>query len=478
MVIHNFGRNVSFTPQFHLMPRTETEVLQFLAEHRGKRIRVAGRLHSWSEAARSDEVFLDLRHLNQVRTERRDKDRVWAVVDAGCQIKKLLADLERQANVTLPSVGLITEQTIAGAISTGTHGSGRYCLSHYMSEIRIAASDSTSGQPVIRTISDGPELDAARCSLGCLGVILSVGFWCRPQYLVEEHFARYTELDDVLAAEEQYPIQQFYLVPWSWTYFAQHRREVQTSRSRLAWLYRLWCFLNLDLGTHLCLITLSQYLKGRRWTHVFFQYVLPHAIIRNWKVVDWSQRMLTMKHELFRHIEIEVFVKRSRLSEALIFVQQLIRFCDGDQDTFSEDIRERLNQSGLLEPLQPLAGRFTYCYVVCVRKILPDETQLSMTSGGEEPYYALSFISFVRTTERENFLRFAKCLSDCMAALYDGRPHWGKVCPLSAAQAERLYPRIPEFRQIAHDFDASGRFQNDWIAEVLLGRDRTTMARH
>ncbi|HUQ71506.1 MAG TPA: FAD-binding protein, partial [Planctomycetaceae bacterium] len=178
-VIHNFGRNVAFRPQVVLTPRTEAEVLHGLSQHRGRRIRIVGRLHSWSEAARSDDVLLDLRHLNQVQTERRP-DGVWATVSAGCQIKRLLAELEQQADVTLPSLGLVTEQSIAGAISTGTHGSGKHSLSHYISEVRVATYDATTGEPVIRTISDGPELRAARCSLGGLGVILTVGFWCRP----------------------------------------------------------------------------------------------------------------------------------------------------------------------------------------------------------------------------------------------------------------------------------------------------------
>ncbi len=468
-MIHNFGRNVSFTPEFCLTPRTEAEVLQILEDHRDKRIRVAGRLHSWSEAARSDEVLLDLQLLNSVQIERR-AGRVWASVGAGCQIKKLLADLEQLAKVTTPSVGLITEQSIAGAIATGTHGSGKHSLSHDIAEIRIATFDPVSGQAVIRTIEDGPELKAARCSLGCLGVILSVGFWCRPQYNVEEHFARYTTIEEVLAAEDQYPLQQFYFTPWSWDFFVQHRREVQSPRSRLAGLYRLYCLLNLDICTHLSVIALAQFLRSRRCIHIFFRRILPLAVVRNWKVVDRSYRMLTMKHELFRHIEIEVFVKRSRLSASLTFVEQLLRYADGDEHAFSDTVRDQLLQHGLWESLAPLRGRFTYHYVICVRKVLPDETLISMASSDDEPYYAMSFISFARTDERDGFFCFAKCLADCLVALDAGRPHWGKVCPLTAAQADALYPHLPEFRRIAHDFDESGQFQNDWVAKVLFGR--------
>jgi FAD/FMN-containing dehydrogenase len=109
--------------------------------------------------------------------------------------------------------GPITEQTIAGAISTGTHGSGRHSLSHYVQSVRVACYNTETGQAEIREFSAGDELRAARCSLGLLGVILSVTMQCRQSYHVEEHFREYKEVADVVQAEEEFPLQQFYLVP-------------------------------------------------------------------------------------------------------------------------------------------------------------------------------------------------------------------------------------------------------------------------
>lgn len=474
MVIENFGKNVCFEPKFVLMPRTENEVLQFLDQHRGQHIRVAGRLHSWSEAVVTDEVLLDLRYLNSVEIEQRPNG-IWASIGAGCQIKKALADLEHGANATLPAVGLITEQAIAGAISTGTHGSGRQCLSHFIAEIRVAVYDPDSGKAVIRTITEGPQLQAARCSLGCLGVILSVGLWCRPQYRVEEHFRRYTKLDEVLAAETSYPLQQFYLVPWSWTFFVQHRCETDSPRSHLAWLYRVYCFITFDISIHVATIFLSQIVKFRSWTRFFFKYLLACGVIRGLKVVDTSDRMLTMKHDLFRHIEIELFVKRSRLGESLAFCESLLRHCDGAKSAFSEPMNVQLRQHGLVEQIQAVANSFTYAYVVCVRKVLRDDTLMSMASGDDEPYYALSFISFARPTEREPFFAFARCLCNCLVTLYAARPHWGKVCPISSAQAEALYPQLPEFRRVAYDFDKESSFLNPWIHQLLFPKDHASI---
>src|SRR5262249_40490691 len=145
-------------------------------------IRVIGRMHSWSEAAVGNDVVIDLRGLSDVSLEQRE-GRTWVTAGGGCQIKTLQAVL-RPAGVGPASLGLINEQSIAGAISTGTHGSGRPSMSNFIDEVRVAVYDA-SGTPTIRSISGGAELRAVRCSLGALGVIVSVGFWARSAYRVE-----------------------------------------------------------------------------------------------------------------------------------------------------------------------------------------------------------------------------------------------------------------------------------------------------
>ncbi len=233
---HNFGGNIQLTPKTAYTPATEQEVLEILDQYHGQRIRCVGRLHSWSRAVESEDVLLDLRCLNQVNPMS-DGERCSVWVGAGCQLKRLLSELERLRKWTLPSVGLITEQTVAGAVSTGTHGSGRNSLSHYVVGVRIAHYDSATGRATITEIDGGDALRAARCSLGCLGVILSVKMLCRSSYNVEEAWHEFEELADVIDAENHYPLQQFFQVPWRWTYMSQYRRETNRPESRTSWLY-------------------------------------------------------------------------------------------------------------------------------------------------------------------------------------------------------------------------------------------------
>ena len=74
------------------------------------------------------------------------------MVGAGCRIGRLLVELERQGGCTLSSLGLITRQTIAGAISTGTHGSGRNSMSHDDEGVRVARYDTATGAATLETM--------------------------------------------------------------------------------------------------------------------------------------------------------------------------------------------------------------------------------------------------------------------------------------------------------------------------------------
>ena len=446
-----------------------------MAQCKGRRIRVVGRLHSWSEAIVADEVMFDLRHLDQVTVEQRD-GKMWITAGAGCQIKRLLAELDRLDAGTLPSLGLITEQTIAGAIATATHGSGRHSMSHYVAEVRIAIFDPRSGNPVIREIREGPELQAARCSLGALGVIVSVSFWSRPQYNIEEHFEQYATLDDVLSKETDYPLQQFYLMPWHWNYIAQHRRETANQIGGWARLYRWYFFLAFDITLHLIILFMVRVLRSSAAVRFYFRYVAPRLVVRNWRVVDKSQNMLVMEHELFCHVEIEIFVKRAFIRDAMRLVIALLKHCDGDHTAIDAGTREELKSRGLLPQIDELGGQYTHHYPICIRRVLPDDTLISMTAGMDEPCYAISFISYAGSSRRSGFLKFAATLSRTMAVLFGARPHWGKICPLSSDEVNALYPRAADFRKVCRELDPNGAFTSQWLQRMALSDSKANSA--
>ncbi|MFT6040656.1 MAG: FAD/FMN-containing dehydrogenase [Planctomycetota bacterium] len=461
----NFGQNQILQPSAAYTPVDEAEVLRILDRHSGQQIRAVGRLHSWSEAVLVAGVLLDLRRLQAVELESEDEQLV-ATVGAGCQISRLLDELDREG-ATLPSLGLITVQTIAGAISTGTHGSGRHSLSHYVVGVRLARYDAASGQAIIEELSEGAPLEAARCSLGSLGIILSVKIRCREQYMVEEHFREYPLLSDVLQAQDTFPLQQFYLIPWRWSYLVQHRQETKQSRSWHASFYRAYWLVVMDYGLHLLILSLVRLAGIRSLARLTFKHALSAFVIRNWRVVDRSSSMLVMRHEAFRHIEIELFVRRSHLDGALKYAQEVLLVAGGRETALCKEMQARIVALGRQEDLAELHNEYSHHYPICVRRVLPDDTLISMASGGGEDWYALSFISYARPSKRAGFLKFADFMAVSMSHMFDARPHWGKVCPLDPNELSSLYPRFDEFRTMASTLDPDGVFLNSWTAMLF-----------
>jgi hypothetical protein len=136
-------------------------------------------------------------------------------------------------------------------------------------------------------------------------------------------------------------------------------------------------------------------------------------------------------------------------------------------------MRDRLRALGLEGELDALLGTYVHHYVICVRRVLPDDTLISMTSGDQQPRYALSLISYARPHRRKSFFAFADFLARSMAALFNARPHWGKVCPLDAAAMEKLYPGLGSVREVCRRLDPGRSFANEWTARVL-GLDSRT----
>jgi FAD/FMN-containing dehydrogenase len=467
--IVNFGRNIRFLPRARHVPRSEAEVLQLLDRHAGGKVRVVGALHSWSPAVVSSDVLVDLRHLDHVEVQQAAEGAAWVTVGSGCRIKHLLEKLNAQSSLTLPSLGLVTEQTVAGAISTGTHGSGKNSLSHYVDEVRAAAYDPETGKARIYVWSDGPELRAARCALGCMGIILSVRFRCVPKYDVAETVTVCATIDEVLEAESRFPLQQFFLVPHRWSYIVQRRQAVTpASGPNRSWggrLYRAYCYLGIDIFMHLVIKLLASVLRSRSLVRIFYRGVLSSLVVKDRTVVDSSDRMLVMEHELFRHLEIEVFVPAQHVRSAAGFVRTVLAVFDAAEAVIPEAVSAALQRIDMHAELLRRRGSYCHHYPVAFRRVLADDTLISMSSGTGEAWYALSFISYVAPHDR--FYALASFLARAMTRLFGARLHWGKHFPLSCADIESAYPHLEEFRQLCREVDPRGVFRNEYADRVL-----------
>jgi hypothetical protein len=312
----NFGGNQTWAARCY-RPRNEADVLAILARHARDRIRVLGAGHSWSDVAVSSDVTLDMSEFNDVTTITKSGETL-ARVGAGCRLHQVLDRLHATSDRTLPTLGAIKRQTVAGAVATGTHGSGRESLSHFVAGLRIAAYDA-NGAPAMFDYDSGDELNAARCALGCMGVVLSLDLRTVPKYQIEETVRRHATLKQVLGRIPDHPLTQFILVPYRWDYVAWERRVDEQGAPATGELIKARAFrvsntVNVDVVFHFFLKT--SLLLGPTAVKTLLKLV-PHLLVTNVTRRDAAEHVLTLGHHYYRHEEMELFVAESRLGEAV-----------------------------------------------------------------------------------------------------------------------------------------------------------------
>jgi len=167
----NWSGECEARPKHRHRPADEGEVIDVVCQVReaGERLRVVGAGHSWSAAAACDEHMMNLDRMDAVRDV--DANRCEVTVQAGIRLKALIARM-REHGLGMSNLGSVIEQSVAGAISTGTHGTG---LGFGNLPTQIVAMRLVNGRGEVIEIKEGTDLmDAARVSLGALGVITEV----------------------------------------------------------------------------------------------------------------------------------------------------------------------------------------------------------------------------------------------------------------------------------------------------------------
>jgi FAD/FMN-containing dehydrogenase len=468
--VHNFGKNVFYEPRHRYTPRTEEEVLAILAAHPDGRIRVQGAGHSWSRIVEATDALVSLAHLSDIVVERGTVGHV-ARVGAGATIGKVLAGLRNTA-FSLPTLGAITRQTIAGATATATHGTGSASLSSFVRSVKLACYGAR-GQPIIRTIQGGDDLLAARASLGCLGVILELTIELVPRFWMSECMKAHDSLESVLAAETDWPQQQFLVFPYGWRWYAYHRRPAPEPNAgalrRLRWVRALDVVV-VEWGMHglVKAVLGASRLFGASAVKGLWTQALP-PLMRSMAVSGSSETISTLHtrhHHIYRHVEMELFVPKQHLGSAVTFLQEAIPFFAGSNAVVSVRLSEELTRAGVLDEYKALGNQYVHHYLIFFRRVLAEETFLAMNEGGER--YSISFFTFEPERRRKPYYAVCGLVAKAFARLYSARPHWGKYNPLTAAEIAPLYPKLERFREICLAHDPNGVFQNAYTTALTL----------
>jgi FAD binding domain/D-arabinono-1,4-lactone oxidase len=466
--VHNFGKNISYEPRYRYTPRTEEDVLRILAAHHDGRIRVQGAGHSWSRIVEATDVLVNLEYFSDFTVERGTVGHV-ARVGTGATIEKILAALRKTA-FSLPTLGAITRQTIAGATATATHGTGNASLSSFVRSVKLACYGA-SGKPIIKTIHGGDDLLAARASLGCLGVILELTIELVPRFWMNECMKAHDSLDSVLAEETDWPQQQFLVFPYGWRWYAYHRRPAPEPNAgalrRLRWV-RAFDIVVVEWGMHALVkgVLGAARVFGASAVTGFWKQALP-PLMRSMPVSGSSETISTLHtrhHHIYRHVEMELFVPKQHLMSAAAFLQEAIPFFAGSNTVGSASLSGELTRAGLLDEYKALRNQYVHHYLLFFRRVLTEETFLAMNEGGER--YSISLFTFEPERRRKPYYAVCGFLARAFARLYSARPHWGKYNPLTAVEIAPLYPKLERFREICVAHDPNGVFQNAYTTAL------------
>ncbi|MFI6692159.1 D-arabinono-1,4-lactone oxidase [Streptomyces sp. NPDC050433] len=426
----NWAGNVSARPTRAFSPASVEEVADAVrtAAADGLRVKAVGTGHSFTSAAATDGLLIRPELLTGIREIDRTAGTV--TVAAGTPLRRLNEALAREG-LSLTNMGDIMDQTVAGATSTGTHGTGRESAS-IAAQIRALELVTADGSVLTCSPTENPEIFAsARIGLGALGVVTAITFAVEPVFLLrarEEpmHFDRVTADFDALVAENEHF--EFYWFP--------HTGNCNTKRN------------NRSQGPAAPPGTVAGWIEDELLSNGLFQVAcsVGRAVPRTIPAIARiSSRALSAR--TYTDIPYKVFTTPRR-----------VRFVEMEYALPREAAVGALREVKAMVERSPLRVSFP----VEVRTAPADDIPLSTASGRETAYIA---VHLYRGTPYRSYFTAAERI---MTA-HGGRPHWGKVHTRDAAYLAGVYPRFEEFTAVRDRLDPERLFGNPYLRRVIGG---------
>jgi L-gulono-1,4-lactone dehydrogenase len=424
---HNWTGDQRCTPTEIVRPRDRDELVAAVvsAAGAGRTVSVAGAGHSFTDAALTDGTMVDVAALNGVI----DADRGSGLIKVGAGT--VLADLNEQLHklgLAMENLGDIDRQTIAGAISTGTHGTGARLrnISAQVEAIDLVGSD---GEVRMLDSSKPDLLRAARVGIGALGALSAVTLRCVPAFTLLRTDApepRDEVLDSFDERAEANDHFELFTFPYADSALVLERNRVEgppRPRGRLA------SYLNDIVLENWALEALSA--AGRLAPRAIPRLSrLAAALASGGRTVDRSDRVFASERRV-RFTEMEYGVPREHGPEAARRVIEWVR-----------------------------ANRYPVFFPIEMRVAAGDDALLSPSHGRDTAYIA------VHQYRGMEWHPYFEAVEEIMRD-YGGRPHWGKRHFQSAETLAPLYPEWERFRAARDELDPGRVFANAYATRIL-----------
>ena len=404
----NWVGNQSFVARYKGEPASEDELAALVREaaRQGLGVRVAGSGHSFTPVVATSGLLLDLKNMQGLAGADLARKRV--TVRAGTKIGDI-GRAVKQIGLSLANQGDIDTQAIAGALSTGTHGTGLTlgCLSSQAVGMRLVQAD---GEILDVDIDADPgAMAAAQVAIGMLGVISSITLQAVDSYNLRERLWR----DDFEACMEKHD-------------------ELAATHRHFSFF---WC--PVAESRHLyCLPDVAAVSPTKR----------EHDVCEM-KVMDVTDEPPWTNETTF---------ERVAYSSDIYPIEYVPNFHELEYAIPVENGKEALRQVREL-----MLTKHTNCiYPVEYRFVAADSGMLS-------PYYNRASVTI--SVSGGPGVDYWNYLLDVDAILrqYKARPHWGKLHFNLAEDMPALYPRFEEFRALRRNLDPQGRFLNDHLTSLF-----------
>jgi FAD-linked oxidoreductase len=395
----------------------------------GLRVKMVGSGHSFTDIAVTDGLLLHPDRLVGIRTVDREAMTVTAL--AGTPLR-VLNDRLLGLGLALHNMGDIDRQTVAGAIATGTHGTGgRWAsLSAQVAGLEVVTADGAVHQArATGTDEEATLLEAARIGLGALGIVTAATFLVEPAFALEAAeepmpWARLVDGFDELAEDNRH----------FEAYWFPHTDRMLTKRNNrtlddLEPLSRLRAYVDDELLSNTLFGALNRVGDVAPRAIPGINRLSSRALSAR-SYTDVSHRVFTSSRRVvFR--EMEYAVPREVGMQALTEVRALIEK-EGWRISFPVEIRHAPS----------------------------DDVWLSTAYARDSVY--LAFHVNARTDHTAYFTGVERILR-----AYDGRPHWGKLHTRTAAGLAPAYPRFDDFVALRDRVDPDRLFTNTYLERVL-----------
>jgi FAD-linked oxidoreductase len=419
----NWSGSVRTRPREVACPRDVAELARMVGEYgrAGRRVRVTGSGHSFTPLVATDDVMLSMARLSGITAV--DADRGTVTVLGGTPLKALGEALLARG-LAQENLGDIDVQTITGALSTGTHGTGvRFgTLSTQIAALTLV----TSGGEVLEV---SPERDAevfkaAQVSLGALGVVAAVTLRVVPAERARLQ-ARRERLATVLANLERYKAEnahfEFYWFPYT--------RSTQVK------------FVN----------PTEAKARGNNAWGAINDLVLENGVFGAVSMACRAVPPLCAPANQLSALGISS-VDKVDYSHRIYATTRLVHFNEMEYNLPAEQMPAVLAE--IDECVR--RRRFRVNFPVEIRFVHSDDIWLSPAYQRDSAYMA---VHMYRGMPYEAYFRAVEEIF----TRHDGRPHWGKLHTRDAAYLAAQYPRWHDFQRVRAALDPGGVFLNDYL---------------